>query len=150
MIDDGHRTETTRAQFGLEKKLIPRLQAFGEATAEEKSEDLTLKRDIHVEYIKSHLGELPEEFAALHASQTWIIYWMVHSLDLLGAPLSQSKEKDELVETLWQCQAEDGGFGGGPGQLPHLAATYAAVMSLIILGSPDIVDRAKLEVNSPS
>ncbi|KAL6994330.1 protein farnesyltransferase [Sarracenia purpurea var. burkii] len=31
-------------------------------------------------------------------------------------------------------QHPDGGYGGGPGQLPHLATTYAAVNSLITLG----------------
>lgn len=36
-----------------------------------------------------------------------------------------------------RCQCPDGGFGGGPGQLPHLAATYAAVNTLVILGTEE-------------
>ncbi len=34
--------------------------------------------------------------------------------------------------TLCRCQDPEGGFGGGPGQLAHLAPTYAAVNALAI------------------
>lgn len=37
----------------------------------------------------------------------------------------------------YRCQSEDGGFGGGPGQLPHLAPTYAAVNALCSLGTAE-------------
>ena len=39
-----------------------------------------------------------------------------------------------LVTFLGHCQHRDGGFGGGPGQLAHLAPTYAAVGTLVTLG----------------
>lgn len=42
-------------------------------------------------------------------------------------------DKKRLVATLVSCRPPDGkkaGFGGGPGQIPHLAPSYAAVMSL--------------------
>lgn len=35
-----------------------------------------------------------------------------------------------IVDFLKCCQNADGGFGGGPGQLSHLATTYAGVMAL--------------------
>lgn len=34
-----------------------------------------------------------------------------------------------------RCRSSEGGFGGGPGQDPHLATTYAAVNSLCIIGT---------------
>lgn len=37
---------------------------------------------------------------------------------------------------LLRCQNASGGFGGGPGQLSHLAPTYAAVNALATLGTP--------------
>lgn len=37
---------------------------------------------------------------------------------------------------IYRCQCKNGGFGGGPGQLAHLAPTYAAVNALITIGSP--------------
>jgi len=39
-----------------------------------------------------------------------------------------------VAEFLRLCQCAGGGFGGGPGQLAHLAPTYAAVMALAELG----------------
>ena len=45
------------------------------------------------------------------------------------------------LKSVWCCST--GGFAGGPGQIPHLAPTYAAVMALISLGKDgyDIIDR---------
>jgi prenyltransferase beta subunit len=46
-----------------------------------------------------------------------------------------------------RCQSPTGGFGGGPGQLPHLAPTYASVLSLCIINTEEslnIIDREKL------
>ena len=39
-------------------------------------------------------------------------------------------------EKLLAMQHAEGGFGGGPGQAPHLLATYAAVSALAIVGEP--------------
>eukprot|EP01127_Copromyxa_protea_P018952 TRINITY_DN6059_c0_g1_i2.p1 TRINITY_DN6059_c0_g1~~TRINITY_DN6059_c0_g1_i2.p1 ORF type:complete len:311 (-),score=39.21 TRINITY_DN6059_c0_g1_i2:24-956(-) len=52
-----------------------------------------------------------------------------------------------MVRYLGKCQHPSGGFGGGPAQVPHLAATYAAVHALVICGTQaafDIIDREKL------
>jgi protein farnesyltransferase subunit beta len=39
------------------------------------------------------------------------------------------------IDTLLAMQHPSGGFAGGPGQLPHLLPTYAAVCALAIAGS---------------
>jgi len=52
-----------------------------------------------------------------------------------------------VVATLQPLQNPDGGFGGGQGQLSHLAPTYAAVHALCIVGLEagyDIIDRRKM------
>lgn len=53
-----------------------------------------------------------------------------------------------VVDFLDTCQnKETGGFGGGPGQISHLASTYAAVNCLMIIGTEKaykIIDREKL------
>lgn len=49
---------------------------------------------------------------------------------------------------MFRCQNEDGGFGGGPGQLSHLAPTYAAVCALITLGQStayEVINRKELK-----
>ena len=51
---------------------------------------------------------------------------------------------DAIAAFLSSCQSPDGGFGGGPQQLPHLAPTYAALAALTELGQPEalaMVDR---------
>ena len=40
-----------------------------------------------------------------------------------------------IISTLSHYQHTEGGFCGGPSQLPHLAPTYASVNTLAILGS---------------
>lgn len=55
----------------------------------------------------------------------WVVYWIVHGLAVLGADLPAQPSVASIVEFLATCQAPDGGFGGGPYQLPHLATTYA-------------------------
>ena len=41
---------------------------------------------------------------------------------------------DRIISTLDHCQHPEGGFGGGPLQMPHLATTYAAVSALVECG----------------
>lgn len=77
----------------------------------------------------------------MDASRTWICYWILHSLSLLDKLSSLSEETiRDVVELLQSCQHTSGGFGGGPGQLPHLATTYAAVAALVTLGRKDVLD----------
>lgn len=42
-----------------------------------------------------------------------------------------------VVDFLGRCQNPRGGFGGGPGQLAHLAPTYASINTLMVLGTKD-------------
>jgi prenyltransferase beta subunit len=35
------------------------------------------------------------------------------------------------------CKPPEGGYGGGPGQMAHLAPTYAAVSALLTLGGEE-------------
>lgn len=42
-----------------------------------------------------------------------------------------------VCQFLSRCQSPQGGFGGGPGQDPHLAPTYAAVNALCIIGTEE-------------
>lgn len=49
-----------------------------------------------------------------------------------------------VCQFLSRCQSPQGGFGGGPGQHPHLAPTYAAVNALCIIGTEEafgVIDR---------
>lgn len=89
---------------------------------------------------------LSSAFLSLDASRPWICYWILHGLDLLGVRPDNTLVR-RLLATLAACQHPDGGFGGGPGQLAHLACTFAAISSLAIIGTEEayqLVNRATL------
>eukprot|EP01121_Diplochlamys_sp_Union-15-3_P002136 TRINITY_DN11856_c0_g1_i1.p1 TRINITY_DN11856_c0_g1~~TRINITY_DN11856_c0_g1_i1.p1 ORF type:complete len:352 (-),score=62.13 TRINITY_DN11856_c0_g1_i1:9-1064(-) len=91
-------------------------------------------REHHVPYLLNSLEGLSAGFQALDASKPWLIYWILHSLELLDAMPDESV-LDRVVDTLNTCQDPNGGYGGGYYQLAHLAPTYAAVSALMIVGT---------------
>ena len=57
------------------------------------------------------------------------------------------QQRLNIIKFLAQCQNPDGGFGGGPYQVSHLAPTYATVNALVILGGNEaykIINRETL------
>ena len=96
---------------------------------------MTLNRRKHVQYLAKGLSRLNSGFACLDSSRPWLVYWITHSLDLLDALQNGSKERAQLlrrcVDTIASFQDPNGGFCGGPQQMPHLAATYAATLCLV-------------------
>uniref|UniRef100_A0A0E0FSU3 Prenyltransferase alpha-alpha toroid domain-containing protein n=1 Tax=Oryza nivara TaxID=4536 RepID=A0A0E0FSU3_ORYNI len=94
---------------------------------------LELWREQHVEYLTRGLKHLGPSFHVLDANRPWLCYWIIHALALLDE--IPDDVEDDIVDFLSRCQDKDGGYGGGPGQLPHLATTYAAVNTLVTIGS---------------
>ncbi|GJQ11737.1 hypothetical protein GpartN1_g3528.t1 [Galdieria partita] len=103
-----------------------------------------LNREEHKEYLHQSLKQLPCSYQALDASQPWLCYWILHSLDLLEDEPTE-EERNGLLDHLNRCQSPTGGFGGGYGQVAHLATTYAAVCALCILGTPEALDIIHLD-----
>lgn len=93
----------------------------------------TLSVREHVVYLHRLLAALPAPYVTFDANRAWLVYWVSHALDLLGAPL-QGALQARAISTLLHFQSPHGGFGGGPGQVPHLMSTYAAVCALSIVG----------------
>ena len=103
-----------------------------------------LARDAHVEYLLGGLRTLPTAFTSLDASRAWVVYWCVHGLALLGVDLRERDEAlaSDVVRFLRRCRSRRGeracfGFGGGPGQMPHIATTYAATCALVTIGTDE-------------
>lgn len=122
--------------------------------------DICLLRSKHTVYCYNALTKpLPASYFSLDASRPWMIYWNLHSLDLLNA-LPEPHVLINIVKQLGLCWEEfpingkkddeqqmAGGYGGGPGQMAHCATTYAAVLALcIIAGCND--DRKKKDIKS--
>uniref|UniRef100_A0A915EPE8 Protein farnesyltransferase subunit beta n=1 Tax=Ditylenchus dipsaci TaxID=166011 RepID=A0A915EPE8_9BILA len=105
-----------------------------------------LCRELHVEYVIANLKQLSRSYMSMDASRSWFCFWGLHSLRMLGHKLDKDFQT-KLIAFLKSCEASGGGYAGGPGQLPHLATTYASVMALISIGTPEAfasIDRKKL------
>jgi protein farnesyltransferase subunit beta len=126
---------------------------------------VALLRSKHIEYVSQlWTRPLKASFVSLDASQPWMMYWCLQSCDLLSHEPSEV-ERENILSSLKRCWSnqsvkgsawrerpppskgtalafasgnecvQGGGFGGGPGQLPHAANTYAGVLVLCILST---------------
>ncbi|KAJ1396126.1 terpenoid cyclases/protein prenyltransferase alpha-alpha toroid, partial [Ochromonadaceae sp. CCMP2298] len=109
------------------------------------SKEIRLLRSMHATYLTSGLQQLSWGFVSLDASRPWIMYWIIHALYLLDREPRYIYPR--VISTLKYIQNEDGGFGGGPGQITQCAPNYAAVLCLCTIGTPEalqLVDRAAM------
>lgn len=88
--DDGFPTETSEDQGETLESVLEMLL--------EHPTDVTLERSTHIKYLFKPLNPpsaktqegLSEYFVSLDASRPWILYWILHSLDLLGRSVPDS------------------------------------------------------------
>ncbi|GAA5985988.1 hypothetical protein JCM10908_006361 [Rhodotorula pacifica] len=134
-------SDTLRTQYEIEQSISALL---AEQLAGIKAADLEV--DLHAAYSRRLLDNpLPPYFVGLDASRPWVLYWTLHSLALMGQPIEETLH-ERLAATLAAFQNREGGFGGGPSQLSHLAPTYAAVCALAYAGEKgwSIIDRSAM------
>ncbi|KKY28901.1 putative farnesyltransferase beta subunit ram1 [Phaeomoniella chlamydospora] len=101
-----------------------------------------LEKIDHVEYLRENLSDFPAPFVVADASRPWMVYWAINGLSLLGQDVSRYRK--DVIKTFSPAQSPRGGFGGGHGQLPHLAGSYAALLTIALVGGTeayDMVDR---------
>lgn len=108
----------------------------------------TLNVSKHIAFLSRGLEPLSAGYVTLDAARPWLFYWCLNGLALLPGTRERIQEMSpRLAQSLAACQHPHGGFGGGNGQLAHLAPTYAAVLSAAIVGTHEcfeVVDRARL------
>ena len=80
-------TATTRDQAVVEQRVRQLYAQFSSLPTAEKREHLRLRREAHAAYVAGGLPRLPAGFISLDASRPWIVFWIVHSLALLDAPM---------------------------------------------------------------
>ncbi|CAN8061541.1 unnamed protein product [Agarophyton chilense] len=95
-----------------------------------------LLREKHISWLMHSLQSLPRSFQAFDALQSWLAFWIIHSLDLLGA-IIPNQTASLIVSHIKRFESEQGGYGGGPGQTPHLASTFSSFMALCALGTDE-------------
>ena len=142
LVDDGRPTRTSKQQRDAEALV---LGAWEESVGAFRGDEVRAKTRAFVESVLD--GPLPGGYASLDSSRPWLVYWTTHAHVLLGGALGEQM-RQRCVDTLGRCQdALQGGFGGGPQQMPHTAPTYAAVMALATLGGAEayaVVNRPHL------
>jgi len=139
-------TRTTTDQALVESACIECLMDQKHGCVTIRSEGPHLDRDLHAEYCQAGLRRLGRGYQGLDASQPWCVYWIIHSMELIDRPVAGAL-LDGCIERLRACKNASGGFGGGPGQLSHLAPTYAAVNALVTIGTTEaleVIDREPL------
>jgi len=101
-----------------------------------------LNRKRHIAFLHKSLRKLPAPYVAADASRPWMFYWALAGLSAMGEDISSYQES--LISTVRPIQNSSGGFGGGNGQMSHLAPTYAILLSLAIVGGDEalaVIDR---------
>ncbi|CAH9088095.1 unnamed protein product [Cuscuta epithymum] len=126
-------TKTQEEQWMVERQVRDIYNFFFSIPPNSQSVILEIQRDKHTEYLFGGLHRLGPSFSVLDANRPWLCYWMIHAIALLGECI-HDELRDNVIDFLSRCQDPNGGYGGGPGQMPHLATTYAAVNTLITLG----------------
>ncbi|RMZ96047.1 farnesyltransferase subunit beta [Brachionus plicatilis] len=137
------QTHTTKEQINTEELVRNCFEKFLKNYLKD-SELPFLDKNFHSKFLQRGIRNLPSSFECLDSSQPWICYWILHSLYLLNTDFSEELI-DEVAKFLDTCQNETGGFGGGPGQISHLATTYAAVNALCNLNSDRALKIIKLK-----
>lgn len=154
---DDLRTNTSASQVSTEIDISTQLHRWLDVKDDEKQnryqpvDSVLLTRSSHISYLYPLFFNLAGHFACLDSSRAWIIYWIVGAFSVLEARLKED-ERLRAIRTIMSCQHPEGGFGGGPGQMAHLASTYACIAALSILldgADQNVVDEtlAKIDRN---
>ncbi|GAB0100478.1 Protein farnesyltransferase subunit beta [Sergentomyia squamirostris] len=140
---EGVETVTSKEQIATEKLVELCFDRFQQLASIDPTLPV-IQRQNHIAYLEKCLKGLPEGYCTLDSSRPWLVYWILNSASLLKHRFSDT-QLDRTVDFLKKCQSPLGGFAGGPGQIPHLAPTYAAVNALAIIGTPKALDAINRE-----
>ncbi|RDW88977.1 hypothetical protein BP6252_01009 [Coleophoma cylindrospora] len=138
-------TESSQIQDETVDECLPFLSGLQQGITFNEHGVPHLDRRRHIQFLHKGLRNLPSQFVAADASRPWMFYWALAGLSAMGEDVSEYRER--IISTLRPIQNPTGGFGGGNGQMSHLASTYAALLSLAIVGGKEafnLVDRKSM------
>jgi protein farnesyltransferase subunit beta len=141
-VRDSLATQTSQLQDDTVGKCLPLLSGEDELAEYNEHGLPRLDRARHVKFLHKNLAKLPGRFVAADSSRPWFLYWCLAALTMLGEDVSSYQEA--VIETARSMQNDTGGFGGGNGQLSHMATTYAVVLALALVGGEkafEVIDR---------
>lgn len=141
-IVDELSTNTSQLQQKTIDECLPFLNGEIHAKTSNQHGLPHLDRQSHAQFLHKQFGTFPPQYLAIDPSRPWFFYWSLAALSLLGEDISIYKTR--MIETARPLQNPDGGFGGGYGQMSHLATSYATVLALMLVGgeeSYEAIDR---------
>ena len=163
-IRDSLTTDTSVSQEDVVKQCLPRLISCSRSLAGVNPYSIpSLEREDHIKFSQDAIDYA--RYIAYDPVRPWVIYWSLTALSLLGESVELYQQRYaflratcyyqmrltydsvRVLETLSPCQNLGGGFGGGHGQLSHVATSYAVVLSLTMAGggeNMDMLDRRAL------
>lgn len=119
---DGDTGRTAVEQQATEKEVSESLAPYRDG---DNATLPPLHRQAHLAFMSQWFRPLPAQALPFDQNRSWLIYWVVHTSDLLGIPwgsyplpLEQGGSKDvrtRAMDTLLSLQNPTGGFAGGPG-----------------------------------
>ncbi|KAL4891066.1 terpenoid cyclases/protein prenyltransferase alpha-alpha toroid [Aspergillus ambiguus] len=138
LLQDSLPTETTDLQNETINKCLPFLKGLHKTQKGPFNSHgvPALKRDEHIGYLYDSLEDYPAGFVAMDSSRPWMAYWALAGLSLLGEDVTKFRQR--IISTFGPMQNPTGGFGGGHGQMSHCASSYAAVLSLAMVGGGEV------------
>ncbi|EME39620.1 hypothetical protein DOTSEDRAFT_75314 [Dothistroma septosporum NZE10] len=103
-------------------------------------EELQLVVEKHVSYIQSLDSRRDElEYHLTEHLRVSGVYWGLTALHLLGHP--EALPRVGLLNFVFSCLHESGGFGASPGHDPHMLFTCSAVQILAMVDGLDELDK---------
>lgn len=137
-IRDLLSTESLQIQENTIQECLPFLSGMEGGLRYNEHGVPSLDRERHITFLQKSLLPLPARFVGADASRPWMFYWALAGLQSMGEDVSEYKDK--LIATVLPIQNVTGGFGGGNGQMSHLAPTYAIILALAIVGGDEALD----------
>jgi protein farnesyltransferase subunit beta len=138
VLRDFLQTESSRVQDATVHECLPFLSGKASGFTYNASGVPNLDRSRHIQFLHKSLKKLPAPYVAADSSRPWMFYWALAGLSTMGEDISEYRER--LISTVRPIQNADGGFGGGNGQMSHLAPTYAIILSLAMVGGEEALD----------
>jgi len=131
-------TETSQIQEETIQECLPFLSGAKEGIYYNVHGVPNLDIARHIQFLHKSLKKLPAPYVAADASRPWMFYWALAGLSAMGEDITEYRER--LISTVIPIQNITGGFGGGNGQMSHLAPTYAIILALAMVGGREALD----------
>jgi len=100
MNDDRTPTASSVDQRAVESSCLRLYELFQSANGGNIKITPTLRRDKTVTFLLRGLKHLSDGFQCLDASRPWLVYWIIHSLELLNVSVS-GEQKKQIITTFF-------------------------------------------------